>query len=180
MSSTPSPPGTVLGAQILLGAAFVAGFLQAVPGGPFSSVAGAASWSSFLTFLATGSAAWVMGWAAQNGSTVLRWAFTAALATVCLAVALMDRNLHRAHWVELGVFTVACALLYAPSTNEWFDIRRAQRTDPVWAQALWQAAYERRLSQEQAPAEVGTFISLCAVLAACAAAGGVLLSSVLT
>lgn len=178
MNPHPTPPGTVLGVQILLGAAFLAGFLQAVPGGPFSSGAAVATWSSFLCFLASGSAAWVMGWAAHQGSAALRRGFSAALAALCICVALLDLNLQPAHWVQLGVFVVAGALLYAPSTQEWFVIRRAQRTDPLRAQALWQVAHERRLSREQAPAGVGTFISLCAVLGACAAGGAVLLASV--
>lgn len=177
MSPTPTPPGSVLGVQILLGVAFVAGFLQAVPGGPFSSGAAAATWSSFLCFLASGSAAWVMGWAAHQGSAALRRGFNAALAALCITVELLDLNLQPAHWVQLGVFAVAGALLYAPSTQEWFVIRQAQRTDPQWAQALWQVAHERRLSREEAPADVGSFISLCAVLGACAAAGAVLLAS---
>ena len=178
MSPAPSPPGTVLCVQILLGAAYVVGFMQAVPGGPFSSGAGAASWSSFLTFLATGSAAWVMAWAAHQGSAALRRAFSAALAALCIGVAFIDLNLHPAHWVQLGAFVAAGALLYAPSNQEWFVIRQAQRTDPQWAQALWQIAHERRRACEQAPADVGTFISQCAVLAVCAAGGALLLASI--
>jgi len=178
VSPPPTPPGTVLGVQILLGAAFLAGFLQAVPGGPFSSGAPVATWSSFLCFLASGSAAWVMGWAAHQGSAALRRGFNAALAALCISVALLDLNLQPGHWVQLGVFVVTGALLCAPSTQEWFVIRQAQRTDPLRAQALWQVAHERRLSREQAPADVGTFISLCAVLGACAAGGAVLLASV--
>lgn len=178
MSPPLTPPGTVLGVQILLGAAFVAGFLQAVPGGPFSSGAAAATWSSFLSFLASGSAAWVMGWAAHKGSTALRRGFNAALAALSISVALLDLNLQPAHWVQLGAFVVAGALLYAPSVQEWFVIRQAQRTDPLQAQALWQVAYERRLSREQAPADVSTFLSMCAVLAVCAAGGAMLLASI--
>ncbi|MFW2357451.1 hypothetical protein [Hydrogenophaga sp.] len=174
-----TPPGTVHGVQILLGAGFVVGFLQAVPGGPFSSGA-APTLSSFLTFLASSSAAWVMGWAAHHGSASLRRSFSAALATLCIAAALMDLNLLPAHWMQLGVYVLASALLYAPSIQEWFAIRQAQRTDPLSAQALWQVAYERRLSREQAPADVGTFITLCAVLAGCAAGGAALIANVLT
>ena len=178
MSPPPTPPGTVLGVQILLGVAFVAGFLQAVPGGPFSSGAAAVTWSSFLCFLAGGSAAWVMGWAAHQGSAALRRGFNAALVALCISVGLLDLSLQPAHWVQLGVFVVAGALLYVPSAQEWFGIRQAQRTDPLRAQALWQVAHQRRLSREQAPADVGTFLSLCAVLGACAAGGAVLLAFV--
>lgn len=178
VSPHPTPPGSVLGVQILLGVAFVAGFLQALPGGPFSSGAAAASWFSFLGFLASGSAAWVMGWAAHQGSVAIRQGFNAALTALCISVTLLDLNLQPAHWVQLGIFVVAAALLYAPSTQEWFVIRQAQRTDPLLAQALWQVAHERRLSREQAPADVGTFIYLCAVVGGCATGGALLLALV--
>lgn len=180
MSATPTPPGTVLGVQILLGAGFVVGFLLALPGGPFASGAPAPSWSSFLAFVATGTTAWVVGWAIQQGSAALGHVFSGAMVALCAAIALFDLNLHPAQWVQLAVFVVASALLYAPASQEWFAIRQAQRHDPVWAQALWQAADERRRVRERTPADAGTFISLCAVLAVCAGACAAVLASVPT
>lgn len=179
MNAAPTPPGPVLGVQILLGVAFVVGFLQAVPGGPFSSGA-APSLSSFVTFLATGCAAWVMGWAAHHGSAVLRGGFSAGLVALFCAVMFADVRMHPAQWVQLSVFTVASALLYAPAIQEWFVIRHAQRTDPLRAHTLWQIAHERRRLRELAPPGVGTFISLCVVLAACATAGAAIQASLLT
>lgn len=176
MNTEPTPPGTVLAAQILLGLAFIVGFLLAVPGGPFFKSASVGTVASFVVFSITGTVAWVVGWAAQEGWAALRLGFCTVLALVCLWTGLARVDVHPAHWLQLGALVGAGVLLYAPATQEWFALRHAQRTNPVCAAAMWQFTQARRLEEKIAPAGIEAFIGMCVALAGCAAAAALMLS----